>query len=336
METITIAQIARMAGVSKTTVSRVLNKKPDVNPKTRKRIEELIAKYDFNPNAYAKAVSGQKSNTVALVIPYDENYIFANPYYSEMIRGVSGAVKQRGYHLILTYSKNDDYVPMIKQKRADGLIIISPGKSHTEVIKKLKALEVPFVSTAEIPGMPDVHSILTDDFGGACDAMEYLVSLGHRKIGFISGPDILASSIDRQKGYRHILEKYGIPYEERFVVSGDTSAKSGYQAMERLIREKITAVFAGSDLMAIGAVSAIVKSGRRVPEDISVVGFDGLPITEYLNPPLTTVKQPTFEKGRKAAELLLDLIAGKEMKQNDVMPVKLVIRDSARKKGDNQ
>lgn len=329
---ITIAEIAKMAGVSKTTVSRVLNNKSDVLPETRQKIQDLILLHDFQPNAFAKAISHQKSNTIGLVIPHDANYIFSNPYYSEIIRGVSIEAKKNGYHLMLIYAEGDDYIAVVKQKRVDGIILISPGIQHRTVIQRLNELEIPFVATSRMPGVSDINYVCIDDFYGACLAMEHLISLGHRQIGFISGPRILASSEDRLAGYKYTLEKYNIPYNDNFVGEGDTSIASGQREMLKLMDNKgLTAVFAGSDLMATGAIRAINEAGKSVPEDISVVGFDDIPLVGFLNPPLTTIKQYTFEKGQIASKMLIDKINGLSLQNMIKMNVEIVIRMSTKR-----
>lgn len=330
MQNITISEIAKIAGVSKTTVSRVINNRPDVREETRTRINELIREHDFSPNAFAKAISEQASHTIGVFTPHDENYIFSNPYYSEILRGISTEVNKHNYHLLLDYTKNDDVLPLIKQKRVDGIILLSPSSKHKAMIQKLKQLNVPLVSTSKIPGVTDVNYICIDDFKGAYIVTEYYISLGIKEILFINGPRTLASSMDRLAGYKSALNDHGIKYDSHLVINGDTSLESGYKIMQAALRNfSVRAVFAASDLMAVGAISAIAEAKMSVPDDIMVVGFDDIPLTDYLNPPLTTVRQPTYEKGRLATRMLLDLIAGKEI-ENIVMPIEMIIKGSTK------
>jgi DNA-binding LacI/PurR family transcriptional regulator len=328
---ITIAEIAKLAGVSKATVSRVLNDKPDVLPETRKKIKDLIELYEYEPNAFAQAISNQKSSTIGMVIPHTANYIFSNPYYAEIMRGVSVEAKKNGYHLMLTYSEGEDYVSVVKQKRVDGIILISPGRKHKALVQKFDELGVPFVATSKLPGMPDISYVSIDDFHGSCMAVEHLINLGHRDIGFIGGPRNLASSEERIAGYKYTLDKYNISFNESFVSKGDTSIASGQREMIKLLENKeLTAVFAAGDLMATGAIRAINLVGKGVPEDISIVGFDDVPLAEFLNPPLTTIKQYTYEKGQIAAKMLIDKINKKSVDDKIIMPVNLVVRMSTR------
>jgi DNA-binding LacI/PurR family transcriptional regulator len=329
MDNITISQIAEIANVSKTTVSRVINKKPDVSVKTREKIEGIIKQYDFTPNAFASAIHSKKSDTVGLVIPYDENYVFSNPYYSEIIRGVSSELKRARRHLMLVYSKDNDFTTLIRQKRVDGIIIVSPGRNHIPIIERLLEMDVPIVSTSRIPDISEVHCVALDDYKGACMAVGHLASLGHRRIGFINGPKTLASSMDRLKGYRDILGRHSISYDETIVINGDTSIESGYSIMHELLKDQsLTAVFAASDLMAIGAIRAITEYGLQVPHDISIVGFDDMPFSAYLNPPLTTIRQEAYKRGRTSGKMLIDLFAGKKVKMRSELPVELIVRNS--------
>lgn len=328
---ITIDEIAKLAGVSKTTVSRVLNNKPDVKPETREIIMSLISKYDFQPNAFAKAISLKKSQTIGLIIPYEADYIFSNPFYAEVMRGISTEIDKHGYYLLLCYTHEDNYIDIYKQKRVDGYILMSPGRYHKDIVKLLKEVNAPFVATAKVPGERNVLYVDVNNYLGAVLAVEYLISLGHKRIGFIiNGPQILASSQERLKGYRTILSKHGIEYDKEIVKIGDTSVKSGYTAMKQLLElgDSLTAVFVANDMMAIGAIKAIKEEGKNIPNDISVIGFDDIPLAEVIDPPLTTVRQPAFEKGEKAAKLLIKMIEQKEKIKSEVLRVELIVRNS--------
>jgi len=325
---VTIGEIARMAGVSKTTVSRVLNNKPDVKPETREMILNLISEYGFQPNAFAKAISLQKSHTVGLIIPYKADYIFSNPFYSEVMRGVSTETSKRGYHLLLCYTHKENYVDIFQQKRVEGFIVISPGSTHKNIIHKLTEIEAPFVATSKIPGEQNIKYVDIDNFYAAALAMEHLISLGHRRIGLIIGPPVLTSSEERMSGYISTLKKYNIPYKGNLVRQGNGSIESGYAAMGELLNEELTAVFVTCDTMAMGAIKAIKEKNKVVPRDISIVGFDDIPLAQILDPPLTTIKQPAYEKGASAARMLIDLIEGKEVTENCILPVDIVVRNS--------
>ena len=327
-----ILEIAKMAGVSKTTVSRVINNKPDVNPDTREKIAELIRKYDFQPNASATAIAHKRViNTIGLIIPYDANYIFANPFNAEIMRGVSLETNTAGYHLLLCHYAKEDYVAVFKQKKVPGFILISPNKDHKNMVDRLKEIGAPFVSTSRIPHVPDINFVEVDNMLGASLAVEHLIQLGHKRIGVIKGHNLLASSSDRFAGYCAALKQNNIAFDETLVREGAASIDSGHDAMLSLLQNTdVTAVFVGSDLMAIGAIGAAAQAGKCVPDDISIVGFDNIPLAGSLNPPLTTVDQQACNKGRLAAHMLIDMIEGREVSSPPNVEVSLVVRKSTK------
>lgn len=327
---ITIGELAKIAGVSKTTISRVINSKPDVDPGTREKILSLIAEYGFQPNAFAKAISQKQSNHIGLLIPHKAEYVFSNPFYTEVMRGVSTAVDENGYYLLICYAHEVNYMDIYKQKRVDGFVLLSPGSFHKHIIEALNVGSVPFVSTARILGEAEMTYVDVDNFAGASMLMEHLVSLGHERIAFIGKPT-LQSSQDRLSAYQTILEKSGIKYDPELVLVTDTSSvESGHEYTLRLLRSQKppTAIFLANDVMAIGAINAAHETGLRVPEDISIVGFDDIPFSNYTSPALTTVHQPAFEKGVRAAELLINLLETQEPQESVILPMQMAVRKS--------
>lgn len=327
---VTIGEIASMAGVSKATVSRVINNKPDVDPHTRRRILGLIDQYGFQPNAFAKAISLQKSLSIGLIIPHDAEYVFSNPFYTEVMRGVSTEVDRRGYYLVICYAHENNYLDIYHQKRVDGFVLLSPGSFHKTIIQSLDEGSVPFVSTAKISEEETMTYVDVDNSYGATLVVEHLVQLGHQKIAYISKPT-LQSSQDRLAGYKQVMHKYNLPCCERWMMTSETSSvQSGYNCTARLLEldEMPSAIFLANDMMAIGAINAIQEKGLRVPEDISVVGFDDVPLASYLTPPLTTVRQPTFHKGVFAASALIDWLETLEKPRSRILDVELVVRAS--------
>ncbi len=328
---VTISEIARVAGCSKTTVSRVINNKPDVKIETRERIYELIKKYDFQPNAFATAISKKKSQTIGLIIPYQTDYIFSNHFYTEVIRGISEQVNSSGYYLLMCYSQETDYIDVYKQKRVDGFILLSPGSFHVDIIKMLEIDHAPFVTTSKVPNAGNLVYVDVDNYYGATLAVEHLIKFGHKKIAYITnGPEVLASRIDRLNGYRASLYKHSLEYDERLVKVGDTTIQSGYFAMHELLQEKVlfTAVFVGNDMMVPGVVKALKENKLSIPDEISVIGFDDIPISQVMDPPLTTIRQPAFDKGAKAASLLVEMIEGNNKLEPEILPIELIIRQS--------
>lgn len=325
---ITIQEIADLAGVSKATVSRVINDRPDVNPETKERIEAIMNERGYFPSALAQAFSNQRSMMIGLVFPDDETHAFSNPYYSELMRGILGTAHERKYRIVLSYLEKDCFI-LARQKSVDGLLILTPGTDHKDRLTELLQLGIPVVSTSRVPGMTGLHYVAVDEYSASCQIVEYLVSLGHKRIGYISGPRTLFSSTSRLRGYTAVLKKYGIPYDSNLVGYGDTSIVSGEVAMNKLLDSTdVTAVFIGSDLMAIGAKHAIEARGLRVPEDISLVTSDATEIVNYLDTPLTSMNQPTFQRGALAMEMLLDMVEGKEVKDYIMLPMDIAVRNT--------
>ncbi len=328
---ITIDRIAELAGVSKTTVSRVLNNKPDVKPETRDLIMGLIDKYDYHPNAFAKAITSQKSNSIGLIFPFDANYILSNPFYIEVMRGVSIELTKRDYYLMIFYTPGNNLKNIFKEKRVDGFILMSSAKTDRNIVNSLKEIGAPFVTTAKIPDFDeDVISVDVDNYYGGTLAVEHLISLGHEKIGFIGKPSAI-SSMERFRAYKDTLKKYNIPFSNKWVeIADQPTVQDGRLAMQKLLEKdsSITAVFLANDLMAIGAIRAVYEEGKRVPEDISLVGFDDIPFSETTHPPLTTIRQPAYEKGQLAAELLIDYIEENKNPSSVTLPVQLIKRKS--------
>jgi DNA-binding LacI/PurR family transcriptional regulator len=327
---VTIAELARMAGVSKTTVSRVINNKPDVDPVTREKILGLIDTYQFQPNALAVAISQQKSRHIGLLIPHNAEYVFSNPFYTEVMRGVSTEVDAQDYYLVMCYAHEVNYLDIYRQKRVDGFVLLSPGSFHHHIIHSLTESGVPFVSTARVFEEEGMVYVDVDNFYGATLVMEHLINLGHQRIAYVGKPT-LQSSIDRLNGYRTVLKARGLPEDPSLELVVDTSsAERGYAYTLDLLRrpDPPTAIFLANDVMAFGAIQAIQQTGLRVPQDISVTGFDDIPFARLTNPPLTTIRQPSYEKGVQAARTLIALLEQKSVPQSSNLPVELMVRGS--------
>lgn len=329
-------EIAKIAGVSKTTVSRVLNDKPDVNPETRDKILKVIEEFNFKPNAMAKAISTRRSHTIGLIIPYDAEYIFSNPYYVEVMRGIYTEADKRGYYLLICYPQNHNYEDMFNQKQVEGYIVISPGSDHKYMLQSLIDVKAPFVSTANVIDWDTpINVVDVDNYIGGRQLTEYLFKLGHRNIAYI-GKSSITSSMDRLHGYRDVMEENGIPYLDSMVrIIDKGSIANAEEAAKELIKnnENLTAIFAASDMLAIGAIKAAKALGKRVPKDISVVGYDDIPFAEHYDPPLTTMRQPTYDKGVESVNMLIELLESKGESKNQVklLDIQLMERSSTAK-----
>lgn len=329
----TITEIAREAGVSKSTVSRVLNNKSDVLPGTKERVLHVIREHQFQPNAYARSMSQRRSRTIGIVVPHDIDYVFQNQYYMEIQRGVLKAAYKREYYaLIICCRDMKEAFDAVLQKRVDGLLVISPLYEHTPYIDELIESKVPIVLIGKAPAAQPAYQVCIDNFKGATLAMEHLFSLGHRNIAFINGPHFLPSSEERRRAYLTGMARHGMQVLPGMVREGYNSIDSGYQLANSILEEfpEVTALFVASDYMAIGVLDAIHDRNMKIPQDISVVGFDNIQMSQQVAPSLTTVSQQIETKGRLSVNLLMDLIENCEMPEEHVVEVEaqLVVRDS--------
>lgn len=328
----TIDELARLAGVSKTTVSRVLNRKPDVSKETSARINALIRDTGYTPNAFAKAINNKKSNTIGLVIPYGANYIFTSQYFSELLRGISSQIDERAYCLMLCYPKDSNCVEFFKQGRVDGFIVITPDLEHTDFIDDMLAVKAPFILTSALPKYHDVAPhIDIDEYAAAWMAVEHLIGLGHTRIAFI-GEDISVSSKRRCIAYQECLTAHNIPFREEYVQLGyDELMEFGCTFTKKLMElpQPPTAIFCAADMIAIGANRALHMLNRQIPRDVSLVGFDDIFMCRYLNPPLTTIHQSAYNRGYIVSKILVDFLQHGTPMEYQSLDFHLEIRDSS-------
>lgn len=307
----TIKDVAQRAGVSVTTVSHVLNATRFVSDDARERVEAAVLALAYVPSAVARSLKHNTTRTLGMLIPNN-----SNPYFAEIIRGVEACCFDAGYNLILCNSddqpdKQASYVRVLAEKRIDGLVLVSSGVAP-DLAAQLQAQALPVVLVdREVPGL-DCDLVEVDHTAGGEIATRHLLELGHPQVVCISGPAGLTPSSQRRAGWKRALAAAGVARREGDLVRGDFTSHSGYLAMQSLLarKQRPSAVFVCNDVMAIGALCAIHEAGLRVPEDISVVGFDDIELAAYTFPPLTTVAQPKQAIGTGTAQLLLERIAG--------------------------
>jgi LacI family transcriptional regulator len=328
----TILDVALKANVSIATVSRVANNSPHkVNQATREKVMRAIRELDYRPNALAKGLLMKKTMTIGIIIPD-----ISNPYYAEIVRGIQDVADTYGYAiLLLNTDRNQDriikHIYFLREKSADG-IIFSGGTIHGEkVLSSLKELRERVVVIGR--HKVDFPAVLIDNMGGSIKAIQHLIELNHKRIGFIGGPDQSTSARERLSGYRHALTQRGYPIDKDLIKKGDLTPKSGYLLAKDLIRKKRpTAIFAANDQMAFGAIRAAKESGLKVPDDLSVVGFDNIPFSTYFDPSLTTVEVPMYHMGAAAMEMLVNLISKKNTEKLRWFNTQLLVRDSTAKR----
>ncbi|PGN68530.1 LacI family transcriptional regulator [Priestia megaterium] len=333
----TIKDIARVAGVSVTTVSRALNGYSDVNEKTRQKIADVARELNYSPNTLARGLVMQKSKTIGLLVSGISRESVKDNFTFEVLCGVNERASTLGYDLILfntntMMQREKTYTQLCRERRVDGAII-QGIKKEDPYLKEVVESDIPCV-LVDIP----VHSnsvgyVTTDNALGAKKAVEHLASLGHKHIGMINGHEEAFVSQERLNGYREALKECGLSFRSEWVVSGNFEEKKAEKAVRELINrhKEVTAIFCASDLMALGALKACKELGLHVPKEMSIVGYDNIVLASYSSPNLTTVGQEVYQIGYEAADLLIEMLEGKETNMKRYLDTKLIIRESTDK-----
>ncbi|KAB8145139.1 LacI family transcriptional regulator [Chloroflexia bacterium SDU3-3] len=332
----TIEQIAALAKVSRSTVSRVLNNHPSVRPVVRDRVLQVMRTYKYVPHAAAQRLAGSSSHAIGLIIPREAAFLFQDPFFSQLLHGIAERCADRGYFLTLSIAgrygeASTSYDAVLRGKRFDGVIMLSSDMSDA-VLPELIRYHMPMVLIGRHAYAHHLNWVDAENRRGAYEAVSHLVGLGHRRIGLISGPSHMIVNMDRRDGYRQALMAGGLAIDPQLVVEGDFSQGAGFELSHRLLDmpQPPTAIFATSDALALGAIRAIHARGLRIPHDIALVGFDDLPIAEFSDPPLTTVRQPIGEMSMAAADLLIEQLHRSSVEARQIcLPTELVIRESS-------
>lgn len=306
----TIEDVASLADVSRQTVSRVVNDSGYVADETRSRVEAAIDDLDYKPNAVARSMATGHTCTLGCVSPSLIDYTFAS-----IIDSAQAEARRQGYFVLAASAPTaNDVAPLLEEmlhRRVDGLIVLNPrADSRYHHLLPLIEHHMPIVYVSDTPCHEPVSSVRCDDRDGGYQATNYLLDLGHRAIATILGPENEKCSADRLEGYRQALTEADVPFDPTLTIRGDWSATSGHEASQRLLQiaPHFSAVFAQNDRMAVGAIHALREASYRVPEDVSMVGFDDMPLASHFDPPLTTLRQPMEETGCRAAQLLISTI----------------------------
>jgi DNA-binding LacI/PurR family transcriptional regulator len=313
----TLEQVAVRAGVSRATVSRVVNDSPRVSPDIRRQVEAAIQELGYVPNRAARSLVTRRSGSLAVVIAEPTPRLFTDPFFPRLLRGVSAALSARDLQLVLLMPASADEArrtgDYLAAGHVDGALMVSLHGADP-LPARLAAAGVPMVSAGRPPRGTTASYVDVDNRGGARNAVEHLIGGGRRVVATIAGPGDMTPGIDRLAGYRDALAGADRAHEADLEAIGDFTQESGALAMERLLaaRPDIDAVFAASDLMAAGAISILAAAGRRVPEDVAVVGFDDSPVATSVRPSLTSVRQPIEEMGHELARLLIDAVSDRE------------------------
>ena len=306
----TIKDVAARVGVSRQTVSRVINDKGEVSAETRARVLAAIEELSYRPSAVARSMVAGRTCTLGCISPNLIDYTFAS-----IIQSAQAEARRQGYFILAGSAPAEpDVKPLLEEmlnRQVDGLLVVNPyadDRYHHFLPLIEKGMAVVYMGNT--PRDESVSWVRCDDHEGGYQATWYLLDLGHTTIATLVGPENEECTLDRLAGYRQALAEARLDFEPRLTGNGDWSATSGYQATQRLLAtdQPLSAIFAQNDQMAVGAIHALRESGRRVPDDISVIGFDDIPLASYFDPPLTTFRQPMEEFGRQAARLLIETI----------------------------
>ena len=340
----TIKDIAKICGVGVSTVSRAINNHPDINPETKEKIMNTIKEYGYVPNNSARNLKRVDAKAIAVLVKG-----ISNPFFANMIKVIEKECKKKHYYMELSHIESDEdevdaALKVVKEKRLRGIIFLGGLFSHSD--EKLRKLTVPFVfSTAgSIPeniSKKLYSNICVDDRKESARIVDYLIGLGHEKIAMIvAEPNEQSIGKLRLDGYYEALQAHDIAINPNLVYQttnevGHFSMENGYRTTKRLIEsgEEFTAVYAMADVLAIGAIRALLESGLRVPEDVSVAGYDGIDVSGYISPSLTTIRQPVEDMAKNTVKLLFDIIAGKKEHQHITFDGELLERESTKKIG---
>lgn len=332
----TLDEVAARAGVGRGTVSRVINGSSQVSEGARAAVMKAVAELGYVPNRAARSLVTRATDTIALVVSESQERVFGEPFFGQIVRGISGALAGTRRQLVLTMTQSAEsgldrlnLESYLSRQQMDGVLLLSLH-GDDPLQEQLAARGVPAVLGGRPAGPVKLHYVDADNAGGAAEAVAHLARIGRRRIATVTGPQDMAAGVERLQGYRAALGPAGLGYDPALVATGDFSEASGYEGGKALLESApdIDAVFAASDQMAIGVMAALSAAGRRVPDDVAVIGFDDVPISRHVTPSLTTVHQPIQEMGAAMVHLLTDLIEERPV-ADVVLSTHLVVRESA-------
>jgi DNA-binding LacI/PurR family transcriptional regulator len=331
---VTVRDVARHAGVSTSTVSHVLNRTRFVSDELRDRVVAAMRELHYHPNAAARMLSLKRSNALGLIVSD-----IRNPFFASVTRGVEDVAQEHGYTVVLCNSDEDVLkesacLKTLESRQVDGVLLASAGVADEHVTRLVHAGYPMVLVDRDLPGL-GTPAVLLDNEGAAYSAVRHLIERGHKRIGMLSGRGSISTTTERVAGYQRALREAGLELDDRLVISGESTSEGGAAATHALLdlEPPPTAIFSGNNLMSIGALHAIASRSLTVPDDVALVGFDDFPFpwSDAFRPHLTTVAQPTYELGRRAAETLVHMLNGSSTRsaQRTVLQGKLVIRESS-------
>jgi DNA-binding LacI/PurR family transcriptional regulator len=327
----TIRDVANLAGVSTATVSRVLNNHPQISQDARSRVTAAIEQLDYQLNRVARRLRTDGTQILGLIISD-----IANPFFTSVVRGIEDVAYENQYSLLLCNSDEDPtkeelYIRVLLGEKVAG-VIMSPTDEYSTNSKVLIESRIPVVAMDRRLCSLDVDTVIVDNVQGAYDAVDHLIQLGHCRIAFVGGPVQITTARERKEGYKKALQDHALPVDETLIKVGDFKQDSGYYNTGELLAmdDPPAAIFVANNLMTLGALNAIHEKGLNIPRDVAIVGFDDMPWAPSLDPPLTTISQPTYDMGRTTADLLLKRIADNNREKVEIkLRPTLIVRKSS-------
>ena len=333
--TVTIKDVAKEAGVSPSTVSRVISGHPRISAETSRRVKRIMEELGYHPNLMAKSLVSRTTRTVAVIFPKPAEELLLNFFFYELIRGVLAQLTRAGYDLLMAGGSNeqeelDTVARLVKGGRIDGLILLY-SRSSDPIIHFLRKEKIPFALIGRSLDYEDVPSVDNDNEQAAYDATKHLIAQGQKRIGFVSGPARLAMSQDRLSGYKKALEEADLPFRPGWIVEGEFLIESGYRAMASIMSqpEPPTALVVIDDVVAFGVLKGLSELGCRVPQDVAIVSFNNIALAELTIPPLSSVDVGTYQLGYTASQMVLNLMKEIEITTRQIIPHRLVVRESS-------
>jgi LacI family transcriptional regulator len=328
---LTIEDIAHLSGVSRATVSRVINGSDNVKEATRQRVLKVVQQINFQPNIAARSLAAGHTKMLGLVIPTGVSELFTDPFFPLLIQGVSAGCNAVNYSVMLWLAEPEYERRMMQQILYSGLldgVVVSATLMNDPIVQTLYENKMPFIQIGRHPSL-DVNYVDVDNKQAGREATSHLIHLGRKRIAMIRGPQNMIAGYDRFQGYLQALQDRRIPICQELIADGDFSEESGYTLMLRLLSANPDAVFTANDGMAVGAMRALREKGLRIPEDVSVIGYDDMPFAAKTEPPLTTIRQPKQQLGSVAVNTLIDIIHHpRSQTRHILLETNLVIRSS--------
>ncbi|MCC3376445.1 LacI family DNA-binding transcriptional regulator [Cohnella sp. REN36] len=333
---VTIKDVAKRAGVSPSTVSRVLSNHPRISRETTRKVKAIMEEMGYHSNMMARSLVSNKTYTLGMILPRPAEELFQNHFFAENIRGITTQASRNGYDILMTtgHSEQEELAAvtrLVKGKRVDGIILLQ-SRRNDPIIAFLKHEEFPFILIGHYAQDEEILCVDNDNVQAAYDATQHLIAQGHERIGFVSGPPNLTVSVDRLDGYLRAMHDHGLPMQPEWIVEGEFLQESGYRAMSFFMNlpERPTALVVIDDLVTFGVLRGLTELGFRVPDDLSLVSFNNISLTELSTPPLSSVDIGIYQLGYMASQLLIRQIQGDKPQQNrTIVPHRLIVRESS-------